>query len=38
MAGAGKERKKVAQLIEKETEIQKLWEENRAFERDARDE
>ncbi|EYC28030.1 hypothetical protein Y032_0008g298 [Ancylostoma ceylanicum] len=37
MAGAGKERKKVAQLLEKEAEIQKLWEDNKAFERDARD-
>ncbi|KAK6739724.1 hypothetical protein RB195_008304 [Necator americanus] len=37
MAGTGKERKKVAQLLEKEAEIQKLWEENKAFEKDASD-
>nr|CDJ97537.1 Aminoacyl-tRNA synthetase and Valyl Leucyl Isoleucyl-tRNA synthetase domain containing protein [Haemonchus contortus] len=37
MAGAGKERKKVAVLLEKEAEIQKLWEENHAFEKDADD-
>ncbi|KHJ88897.1 leucine--tRNA ligase [Oesophagostomum dentatum] len=35
MAGAGKERKKVAQLLEKEAEIQKLWDDSKAFEEDA---
>ncbi|KAK6045782.1 hypothetical protein COOONC_16713 [Cooperia oncophora] len=35
MAGTGKERKKVAVLLEKEAEIQKLWEENKVFEIDA---
>lgn len=32
---AAKERKKVAQLLEKEAEIQKLWEDNKAFEANA---
>ncbi|CAD6188440.1 unnamed protein product [Caenorhabditis auriculariae] len=37
MAGALKERKKVAQLLEKETEIQKLWQQENAFEANSTD-
>ncbi|PIO72802.1 hypothetical protein TELCIR_05248 [Teladorsagia circumcincta] len=37
MAGSGKERKKVAVLLEKEAEIQDLWERNKVFEIDADD-
>lgn len=37
MAAAGKQRKKVAELLQKEAEIQKLWEESRVFEQDADD-
>ncbi|PIO61760.1 hypothetical protein TELCIR_16706, partial [Teladorsagia circumcincta] len=37
MAGTGKERKKVAVLLEKEAEIQDLWERNKVFEIDADD-
>lgn len=32
-----KERKKVAQMLEKEAEIQKLWDDAKAFEADASD-
>uniref|UniRef100_A0A0K0DF01 leucine--tRNA ligase n=1 Tax=Angiostrongylus cantonensis TaxID=6313 RepID=A0A0K0DF01_ANGCA len=38
MINPGSERKKVAQLLEKEAEIQKLWENARVFEQDANDE
>ncbi|VDL82453.1 unnamed protein product [Nippostrongylus brasiliensis] len=37
IAGGGKERKKVAQLLEKEAVIQKLWEQKHVFEEDADD-